>query len=232
MIAGGILAGGLGTRMGGRIPKQFLEIDSVPIIVRTIRRFFECSRIDMCYLAMNREWMDYCAEFLLRYDIDMDKIKMIEGGDTRFESLYNLASACENKDDLLISHDCARPFLTVEMLENSIDMCKTFDMTTVSVPTIDTVLYSSEDHMRSVDVPVRDRVFLDQGPQTFPAGRFLELADSLTPEERGNYMEAGKLFLHKGLSVGIVEGSRFNFKITTDYDLDFAEFLISKGKIV
>lgn len=231
MAIGGILAGGLGTRMGGKIPKQFLKIDGVPIIIRTVRRFMATECIEKCYVAMNKEWIAYCEEMFAEYGIDKERVQIIQGGDTRFGSLVNLANACEKEDEILVTHDCARPFVTEQMIQESVKACARYDMSTVSVPTIDTVLYSSEDHCTSESVPQRDRVFLDQGPQAFPVKRFMELANALTEEEKERYMEAGRLFLDKGLSVAIVEGSRFNFKITTDFDLDFAEFLIGAGKI-
>lgn len=232
MAIAGILAGGLGTRMGATVPKQFLKIGDVPIVIRTLRRFLSVDEIKHCILAMNEDWIDYCKNLLLEYDINMDRITIINGGDTRFESLINLSKECQKFDDnILITHDCARPFVTKEIILNCIKACDNFDMATVSVPTIDTVLYSAENHIQSESVPTRDRVFLDQGPQAYPVDKFFELVEQLSEAEFGRYMEAGRLFLDKGLSVAIVKGSRFNFKITEELDLAYAEFLLKEGKI-
>ncbi len=232
MAIAGILAGGVGSRMGAKLPKQFLKIGDVPIVVRTVKKFLDTEEISRCILAMNEDWIEYSRRMLEEYEVDLERVVIINGGNTRFESLINLTMECQKYDDtIIITHDCARPFVTKEIIINCINACEKFDMATVSVKTIDTVLYSAPNHMESESVPLRDRVFLDQGPQAYPVDTFLKLVEELSDDELGKYMEAGKLFLDKGLRVGIVEGSRLNFKITEELDLSYAEFLLKEGKI-
>ena len=228
----GILAGGIGSRMGSSVPKQFLEVGGIPIIVRVIKRFAENVNIDAVIVAMNGEWMEYCTKLLKDNKIDVNKIDLIEGGNTRFESLYNIAkkAAGYGDDAVVVSHDCARVFVSDEIITNNIVMLKDTDCTTTSMPTIDTVLIS-ENGITSTCVPDRSTIFLDQGPQAFKASEFVRLADSLDSDERGKYMEAGRLYLDRGLKVGIVKGERTNFKMTTDFDIKYAEFLLSEGYI-
>ena len=80
-------------------------------------------------------------------------------------------------------------------------------------------------------MPERSEIFLDQGPQTFYADEFLSLANSLNEIEKSEYMEAGKLYIDHGYPVAIVEGERTNFKMTTEFDIKFGEYLISEGYI-
>lgn len=232
MNIAGILAGGIGSRMGSTLPKQFLEIGGIPIIVRVINRFINNENIDYAIIAMNSEWMDYCKEMLIKWGIDTEKIALIEGGETRFESLYNIAKKAYeyNNESVVISHDCARVFVSDAIINNNIEMIKEMDCTTTSVPTIDTVIVST-DGITSDSVPNRDTIFLDQGPQTFKAKEFIDMADALSADERAKYMEAGRMYLDKGLKVGIVEGERTNFKMTTDFDIKYGEFLLSEGYI-
>lgn len=232
MNIAGILAGGTGTRMGSNIPKQFLEVGGIPIIVRVINRFTNNRNIDCVVVAMNAEWMDYCRDLFENWKIDINKISLIEGGQTRFESLYNLSKkAMEiDQDSVVISHDCARVFVSDAIIDNNVEMIKNVDCTTTSVPTVDTVLIS-DDGITSNKVPNRDTIFLDQGPQAFRAYEFVEMADKLTADERKVYMEAGRMYLDKGLKVGIVKGDRTNFKMTTDFDMKYGEFLISEGYV-
>lgn len=221
----GILAGGIGSRMASaKMPKQFLKVAGVPVMIRTLRAFLEEERIEHIYIAMNEGFIEYSKELLAEYNMSESKITIIKGGADRFGSLYALATAvAENgADSILISHDCARPFVDQRIISENIEEANHFDMVTTSVPTIDTIIIS-EDGRRSNNVPQRDKIYCDQGPQTFNAKFFVEMADGLTDEERRKYMEAGKLYLHKGLSVGIVKGSIENFKITNDIDLDIAE---------
>ncbi len=234
MVIGGILAGGLGTRMaGGGLPKQFLKIGGRPVIIRTLQRFLDNEHIDHVIIAMNGSWIDYCRDMLAEYSLDGARVEIIQGGETRFESLLCLAHACQRvaqeKGDegelLMINHDCARPFVSDRILRDNIEMVKEYDMVTTSVPTIDTVLISKDGKLSDC-VPDRPTVFLDQGPQTIRVSHFLQLVDTLSPEEKEVYMEAGRLYIDKGYGVGIVQGERENFKLTSPFDLKLAEMML------
>lgn len=239
MTFAGILAGGTGTRMAtsSGMPKQFLDVRGVPIIVRTLRRFLELGdSIDSIIVAMHHDWHEYAHDVLAQHGIAAGAVKMIDGGATRFDSLVNIASACVSeadkvgcKDDVfLINHDCARPFVLKEILVNNLEMARHYDMVTTSIPTIDTVLISADGKVSDC-VPERSTVFLDQGPQTIRARHFLSLVGSLSGEERAKYMEAGRLYIDKGFKVGIVPGDRLNFKVTTKFDLMLAEQFAAQG---
>lgn len=229
MIVGGMLAGGIGSRLKtAAIPKQFLEIDGVPIIVRSLRAFATEKRIACCVIAMNPQWMEYCDNLLRGFEVDMSRIHLIHGGAERFSSMQNIVQFCADmwgEKTAVIIHDCARPFVSKRILADNIDMLKQFDMVTTSLPTIDTVLLSN-DGRQSSEVPDRSKVFLDQGPQTLVAGDFLDLVRTTPPEKLQKYMEAGRLYLENQKRVGIVTGDRMNFKITTEFDLRFAEYLL------
>ncbi len=236
MVIGGILAGGLGTRMSnGGLPKQFLKIGGKPVIIRTLERFAQNKSIDRIVVAMNRDWIDYCNNMFAEYGIDMMKTTIICGGETRFESLLCLANECvriakeENDSDeiIMINHDCARPFVSDRILNDNITMVRNYDMVTTSVPTIDTVLVSKDGKVSDC-VPDRPTIFLDQGPQTLEVNHFLKLVDTLTDKEKEIYMEAGRLYIDKGYRVGIVEGERTNFKLTTQFDLKLAELMLAE----
>ncbi len=234
MVVAGILAGGLGTRMSnGGLPKQFLPVGGIPVIVRTVKRFMEEETVDATVIAMNRDWIDYCKELLPQYGIAEDAVIIIEGGQTRFDSLLCLAHeserlAKERGDDgdlIMINHDCARPFVSRRIIRENLTEVKNYDMVTTSIPTIDTVLISKDGKV-SDEVPYRPTVFCDQGPQTIDVRHFLRLVDTLTDEEKQRYMEAGRLYIEKGFRVGIVQGERENFKLTTQFDLKLAEMLL------
>ncbi len=239
MVIGGILAGGLGTRMsGGGLPKQFLNVGGKPVIIRTLERFLNHDGIDRVVIAMNESWMDYCRELLQEYGLDLARVTIVTGGETRFDSLLCLANACVEISEAaghmgeitMINHDCARPFVSDRILSDNIEMVDKYDMVTTSVPTIDTVLLSKDGKVSDC-VPDRPTVFLDQGPQTVKVRHFLQLVETLSEEEMEKYMEAGRLYIDKGYRVGIVQGERENFKLTTQFDLKLAEMmLVDEGR--
>ena len=228
----GILAGGIGSRMERDIPKQFLDIAGVPIVVRTLRTFLAAPRVDRVVLAMNPQWMDYCRDLLARNGIAPGSLDIISGGTSRFLSMAKVVDHCiglcgdaHGEGDLVCIHDCARPFVTPRIIEDNFTMVADFDMVTTSLPTIDTVIIA-EDGRTETSVPVRSTVFCDQGPQTFRLREFKRLQSALSPEETAALIEAGKMYLAAGKRVGIVKGDRMNFKMTTEFDLTLAECLL------
>lgn len=236
MVIGGILAGGLGTRMaGGGLPKQFLKVGGKPVIIRTLERFLSNEHIDRVVIAMNESWISFCEDMVREYGLESDNVRIIQGGETRFGSLLCLAEEClrlagDEDEILMVNHDCARPFVSDRILSDNVAMVREYDMVTTSVPTIDTVLLSKDGKVSDC-VPDRPTVFLDQGPQTVNVRHFLSLVDTLTPEEQEKYMEAGRLYIEKGYRVGIVPGERENFKLTTPFDLALAEMLLQKEDV-
>ena len=231
----GILAGGIGSRMERAIPKQFLDIAGVPIIVRTLRAFLGAPAVDHVVLAMNPQWTDYCRELLSKSGIDLGRVDMIAGGTTRFLSMANIVDHCMaqrgadlSEGDLVCIHDCARPFVSQRIIEENFARAADYDMVTTSLPTIDTVVIA-EDGKTETSVPVRSTVFCDQGPQTFRLAEFKRLQAALSAEETAALIEAGKMYLAAGKRVGIVPGDRMNFKITTEFDLTLAECLLRDG---
>ena len=240
-VYGGVLAGGIGSRMSGAgKPKQFLEVGGVPVLVRTVRRFLELDELAGVVLAMHPDWRDYSLDLLRTSGIDVSRVEIVSGGPSRFESLVNLANGCASAAArrglagrlLMISHDCARPFVSADILRRNVAALLDggCDMATTSIPTIDTVLLSS-DGQKGDCVPERSTVFLDQGPQTVDVEHFLGLVDSLSADERAHYMEAGRLYMEKGFNVRIVAGDRGNFKLTTPFDLVLAERLLADGLV-
>ncbi len=234
MVIGGILAGGLGTRMSnGGLPKQFLKVGGIPVIIRTLQRFLSCEKIEYIVIAMNESWMDHCRQMMREYDVDLNKVRIITGGNTRFESLLCLANECMKvaeeqgeEEVIMINHDCARPFVSKRILNENIERLREYDMITTSIPTIDTVLVSKDGKVSDC-VPDRPTIFLDQGPQTIDVKHFLRLVEGLSEEEREKYIEAGRLYIEKGYRVGIVLGERENFKLTTKFDLTLAEMMLA-----
>lgn len=214
------------------LPKQFLEIAGVPIIVRTLRTFLSAPAVERVVLAMNPQWMDFCRDLLAKNGIDPAGIEIISGGETRFLSMARIVDHCIalrgdalDPGDLVCIHDCARPFVSQRIIADNFAMAGEFDMVTTSLPTIDTVIIA-EDGRTETAVPTRSTVFCDQGPQTFRLGEFKALQAALTPEREAALIEAGALYLGAGRRVGIVTGDRMNFKITTAFDLALAECLL------
>ena len=233
MIFGGLLAGGVGSRMETAImPKQFIRICGVPVFIRSLRTLLSIKEIDKVVISMNMEWEQEYLTLIKEFNINEKRVLLTPGGDSRFTSLINIAKAAaeiaDAPDSPIVTHDCARIFVSERIIRDNLAMISDYDMVTTSLPTIDTMLFS-EDGKCCATVPDRTKLFADQGPQTFRLDRFLRYVSMIPENDIPNYIEAGKVYLSHNRKVGIVRGDRFNFKVTNDIDLQYATFLIEKG---
>lgn len=235
MIFGGLLAGGVGSRMASaQMPKQFLPVAGIPVFIRTLKVFLSVDAIDKVIVSINMDWKEKYVQLLKEYSIDQQRVILTPGGESRFSSLKNITQGayteCGDEESIIITHDCARLFVSKRIINDNISAIDRFDMVTTSLPAIDTMLYS-EDGLHCTSVPDRSKLWNDQGPQTYRVAEFLRYYSMIPEEELGEYIEAGKLYRTQNKKIGIVTGDRLNFKITNDIDLDYAEFLLERGVV-
>ena len=225
MIYGVVLAGGVGSRMGNMgKPKQYLLIGEKPILIHTLEKF---------YMQSEFEWLSHTKDLIRKYIPDKDRIVVLEGGETRNETIMNAIDHIEqegnlDQDTIIVTHDSVRPFVTQRILEENIRYAKEYGACDTAVAATDTIV-CSEDNVVISDIPERRKMYQGQTPQTFQAMKLKELYQALTPEEKELLTDAAKIFVMKGEKVHIVEGEVFNIKITYPYDLRVAEALL-KGE--
>ena len=232
MIYAAILAGGKGIRMGGDLPKQYLTINGVPILVRTVRAFLRCGIVDGIVLCVPGDYMEYTSEVLNKYPDTRGKVNVIEGGSDRTGSMENAIRFFERSveisgEDILITHDCVRPFVTDEMIFSSVNSAMLSGGATAAIPCVDTICISS-DGKEIESVPDRSMLYSVQTPQTFLFRDFREILFSLTQEERRQVTDASAVFRLRGRKVVLSEGSPSNIKITHPSDIPLAEKLAER----
>lgn len=231
MIYGEILAGGSGTRMGNtEMPKQFLMLGDKPIIIHTIEQFLINKRIAKVVVCCPKTWISYANDLLKKYDIDTDKVEVTEGGSNRNESIMNGCKFIEEKygltdEDLIVTHDAVRPFITQRIIDDNIDGLKKYDAVDTVIPATDTIVYSKDGEVIT-EIPIRKECYQGQTPQSFKIKRLMEVYNSLTDKEKEILTDACKIFSIKGLKVGLVNGEVFNTKITMQYDLKIANAIL------
>lgn len=233
MIYAEILAGGKGSRMGNTdMPKQFLTIGNKPIIIHTIESFLLCSRIDKIVVVTQEQWIEHTIDIIRKY-IPLEissRIYVCEGGTDRNESIMNGIKYIEsnfgiNDEDIIITHDSVRPFLTYRIIEENIDMAIEYGATDTVIQSIDTIVESTNDDTIS-NIPRRDFMYQGQTPQSFNIKKLVRLYNSLLDSEKKVLTDAAKIFVVKGETVKLVKGELFNIKITTQYDLKLANALL------
>ncbi|MFR5876235.1 MAG: IspD/TarI family cytidylyltransferase [Eubacterium sp.] len=234
MVIGAILAGGKGTRVGAGIPKQFLEINNKPIIIMTVDKFVQSNLFDKLYICVNELWLDYTKDLLSKYyDKNItDNISVITGGIERMMSLLNVINDIvknygANKDDILITHDAVRPFVSYEILKDSIEQTKLHNVTMASIPVSDTI-YKCEEQGLLCATYDRKKLWIGQTPAGCKMDLFNEVISSYSKEELLKMTGTSQLFVNKGIDIHVSEGSVNNFKITTPKDIEYANFILKK----
>lgn len=235
MIYGAILAGGKGTRMGYTdMPKQYLYIGNKPIIIHTIEKFLINARFDKIYIGVPEEWMPHTKDIVNKYIGVSERIEFVVGGSDRNGTILNIISSVKkvkgiNDDDVIVTHDAVRPFLTHRILNDNIDSAIEFGACDTVIPAADTIVISNDKEFLS-EIPERDKIFIGQTPQSFNINLLLENYSVLNESQKSILTDACKIFVLNGVNVKNVAGESFNIKITTPFDLKMANAILEMGE--
>ena len=230
MVFGAILAGGKGTRMGIDKPKQFLMLGSRPIIIHTIEKFILSPDIDEIYVGVHPDWIDYTEDLIKKY-IDSDKnIILVPGGTDRNSTIFNIIDEIEKRngddeDNIIVTHDSVRPFVTLRIIGENVEMAKECGAVDTVISAVDTIVVS-EDGEKITSIPDRRQMFQGQTPQTFKISKLKELYNDLSDDEKEILTDACKICVGRNVPVRLVKGEVSNMKITTIDDMKAATALI------
>ena len=229
-----IVAGGIGSRMGAELPKQFLEVGGKPILVHSVLKFANIDEIERIVVLTPAEWLDYAKTILAQHleSATMRRVDLVAGGETRNETIMNAIDFIEayyglDDETVVITHDAVRPCVTEEIIRGNIEAVKKYGAANTAVPATDTILQSAGGEVIDA-VPNRSELFNCQTPQTFLAMELRETYLSLSDEEKASLTDATKIYVLKGKPVKLVMGSYANIKITYPEDLQIAEALLTK----
>ncbi len=209
-----IAAGGKGTRMGLDFNKIFLSVDSKPILAYTLDVFEAAPSIDSIVLVCSQEDMSLCQEIVSSFGYT--KVKhFIKGGSTRQESVRNGLMAISPACDIVIVHDAARPLVTQELIDATIQAANTYGAAAVAVSPVDTVKRINGSIIaETVD---RNSLVLIQTPQAF---RYEILKKAHENALRNHQLATDDCALAEmiGQTVTVIPGNKSNIKLTTPED--------------
>lgn len=215
-----IVAGGKGLRMGTDIPKQFLPVGGMPVLMRTIRRFKEYSADMQIILVLPKAQQDYWKGLCEEYSFDIDYM-MADGGETRFHSVKNgLDLIPEEAEGVVGVHDGVRPFPAIEVIGNCYSIAQAAEAVIPVTPVVETLRHITSGDA-STTVP-RSDYRLVQTPQTFTISL---LKEAYAQPYNDNFTDDASVVEALGRSITLVDGNRENIKITTPFDLVVAEAL-------
>jgi 2-C-methyl-D-erythritol 4-phosphate cytidylyltransferase len=216
-----LVAGGRGTRMGKPVSKQYLPIGGKPVLMHTLEAFHSSDPEIHLILVLPKDdfgfWNSLCRE----YQFSLNH-HLVEGGETRFQSVRNGLNAITFSDGLVAIHDGVRPFVKREVILESFAQAAETGSAIAVVPLKDSLREVSEEGLSFFRE--RHRFRLVQTPQTFQLDKIKKAFE--TPE-KAEFTDDATVYEFQGWQVTLIDGNPENIKLTTPGDLQFAEFFLS-----
>ena len=214
-----LLAGGVGTRMGQEIPKQFIHVDDVPIIIYTLQVLDKHPYIDAVHAVCVAGWEHVLEAYARQFGIKKLK-KIVTGGSTRYEStrigMQSLGEVAD--DDVLIVHDAVRPLVTPESITDMIGVCQKHDNAMTVLDCVDTMYERSSDEGAD-RVAAREKLVRGQTPECVSGRRMREMYG--LARRKGIELDSiSALQSALGWRIYFAKGSERNIKLTRPEDID------------
>lgn len=225
-------AAGLGTRMTpghspSSAPKQFLELGGVPVLIHTLRAFASAPQVAEMIVAVRPGEIERLTAQIREYSL-AEKVRVVEGGDHRQQSVANALQAIDcSPDDIVLVHDAVRPLIDAATIERTIRAVEKHDAAIVGLPAVDTIKQverTADGAIITSTIP-REYIVRAQTPQGFRCG-LLKRAFAEAAADGFIGTDEASLVERAGAQVAVVQGSPANFKITQPGDLELAEFYL------
>lgn len=227
-----IIAGGVGSRMGHDIPKQFILVENKPVLLYTLENFQNHSMIDAIEVVCIDGWQQDLEKYIEDYNID--KVKwIITGGATAQESIRNgvenLKDVLKN-DDTVIVHDGIRPLVDIDVLTDVIETCKKYGNGVTSLPYNEQIFIVDDEYSTTSYIP-RETLRRVSTPQAYRFDKLCWAYDKAFKDEIGIYGSSytNTMMVELGERLYFSKGSDKNIKLTTPDDLEIFKGYL-KGK--
>jgi 2-C-methyl-D-erythritol 4-phosphate cytidylyltransferase len=218
-----IVAGGKGTRIKSSIPKQFLELNGLPILMHTINAFFRYSKYVKVILVLPKDDFALWATLVQRHKFDKPFL-LQEGGETRFQSVKKGLEKIDG-GGLVAIHDGVRPLVSEDIIGASFRLAAVHKSAVAAVRLKESIRVTDQDHTKAVD---RSKFRLIQTPQTFPV-ELIRNAYSIKEDE--TLTDDASVAERAGFTISLFEGSYQNIKITTEEDLVIANAFLTANRL-
>jgi 2-C-methyl-D-erythritol 4-phosphate cytidylyltransferase len=232
-IAAILPAAGLGTRMGADVPKQFLELDGLPLVVFTLRRIAACAAVTDFFISTRADDIVSLQNTIAKAAIGRPA-RVVHGGDTRQQSVANALAQIDPSTEIVLVHDAVRPFVTAEQVNRVIAEARARGAAILGIPAIDTVKEVKrtslpEDMALITSTIPRERIVLAQTPQAF---QYALLRDAFKKAQQDGIVgsDESSIVERAGHDVFVVLGSQRNLKITRPGDMELAQFYLSQER--
>lgn len=224
-VAAIVLAAGKGKRMNNKLPKQYMQLCGNPVVYYSLKVLEESSINEIILVVGEGEEELRRKELIEKYGFHK-VTKIISGGKERYNSVFKGLQALQKADYVLI-HDGARPLITSDIIEHTIDIVRKKKACVVAVPSKDTVKISNECNIVK-ETPDRTKVWMVQTPQAFEYQMIKQAYEKLLQKNDKNIITDDAMVLETmtNFPITLIEGSYQNIKITTPEDIQIAELFL------
>jgi 2-C-methyl-D-erythritol 4-phosphate cytidylyltransferase len=226
-------AAGLGTRMKsaaestGTSRKQFMQIEGVPVLVHTVRKFVASPLVSEVVIALRADDLEW-VESLLKLENFSKPVRCVAGGASRQHSVENALATLSPDVDVVAVHDAVRPFVDPETIDRVIEQAAETGAAIVGIVPIDTVKQMQRHTVRGT--LNRERLVLAQTPQVFQAAVLRKAFDKAREDGFVGTDESSLVERLENVEVTVVAGTDRNIKITRPSDIDLARLFLAEEK--
>ena len=222
-----ILAAGSSTRMGSDKTKQFIELDGMPVVARTVLQFEACSYIHEIIIVAKADEMDMYSDFPEKYSLTKP-LRVVEGGNTRQESARFGSDVVSDKCKFICIHDAARCLITPELIEKACRGAYIHGNAMLAIKAVDTIKIGDKGAFVE-STPDRKFAWQAQTPQVFNINAYRGAA-YIARDEKFEATDDASMLEHIRIPVKLCEGSRENIKITDKSDIIYARAILESRK--
>ncbi len=222
MTIGILLMAGRGERLESTLPKQYHLLGDRPLYLHTLERLLAPAQLDQILLVCEKSYLERVRRETAAYEA----VRAVVGGETRQESSYLGLLAAPKETRYVLIHDAVRPFVSTRILQSNLSAVQLHGAIDTCIPSPDTIVHAPGGQWIE-SIPQRSGYWLGQTPQTFSYQLILNAHEQARKKGTIGRSDDCSLVVDLGHKVGVVEGEKENFKITTAYDLEMARLFLN-----
>lgn len=222
-----LMMGGIGSRFGANIPKQYIEIKSKPVFIYILEKLVSAECVDDIVIVSNITWVEYVKEKIADFIQSDKQIIVTSGGNSRSTSVKNgltVLSNFSNIDDVVLIHDATHPYVDEEGMEEVVSAVKKYGGATLGACQYDTCYRMNDDNFISEVIP-RQYLVSGASPEAFRFGDIYNIYCNASEEELNNMTSAGAIASAHNIKMKVIPTNILNLKITYPGDMDLFKLL-------
>lgn len=223
-----LMMGGIGSRFGADRPKQYIEIENIPVFIYILKKLLKSKYIDDVVVVSHSSWIDFVNQSITNF-IDSDKtVLVVEGGNTRSQSVKNglmKLSAFSDPDDVVLIHDATHPYVDEKNMLSIVETVKKYGGATLGASQYDTCYRKTDNNFIEEVIP-RQYIVSGASPEAFRFESIFNIYMNAQSDELDKMTSAGAIALAHGIQMKVIPSNLLNLKITYPSDMEIFKCLI------